>query len=88
VHSAFESKVQGLGRANLNTEVSYMNGNLVRRGTKGSVRLDVVEGDPWSPTAVYDLKTGTAKLTPQRVQQIQQHVPGGSGVPVKELRPQ
>jgi len=86
VHSAFAAEVNALGNPNLSTEVSYLNGRVVPRGTPGSVRLDVVEGPLTAPTAVYDLKTGGATLTPARIQQIQQHVPGGASVPVIEIR--
>jgi hypothetical protein len=50
----------------------------------------VVEGSVESPTAVYDLKTGNATLTPARIQQIQKHVPklpNGNNVPVKGVKP-
>ncbi len=86
VHSAFEAEVNALGNANLTTEVSYRKGRFVPRGTPGSVRLDVVEGPLTAPTAIYDLKTGRARLTPARIQQIQQHIPGGANVPVIEIR--
>jgi RHS repeat-associated protein len=86
VHSAFESEVNALGNTNLSTEVSSLNGRVVPRGTPGSVRLDVVEGPLTGPTAVYDLKTGSATLTPARIQQIQRHIPGGGNVPVIEIR--
>jgi len=88
VHTAFEREVKALGRSNLSTEVSYKNGKVVKRGTKGSVRLDVVEGPLNQPTAAFDLKTGKAKLTPKRVQQIRQHLPAGSkDISVMEVRP-
>jgi hypothetical protein len=86
VHRAFEAEVRGLGNANLATEQSYLNGRLVPRGTPGSVRVDVVEGPLTAPTKIYDLKTGGAKLNSSRIEQIQQHVPGGSSVPVIEVR--
>jgi len=77
----------GVAKAlNLNTEVSYSGGQVVSRGTPGSVRLDVVRGNPNNPGAVFDLKTGTAQLTPGRVTQIQQNLP--RPVPVKEIRPE
>jgi hypothetical protein len=85
-HAAFQAEVKALGNANIATEQSYLNGRLVPRGTPGSIRVDVVEGPLNAPTSVYDLKTGGAKLTPSRIQQIQQHVPGGSSVPVIEVR--
>ena len=88
VHSEFAAEVNSLGKSNLSTEVSYKNGVEVPRGTPGSIRVDVVEGQKNAPTAAYDLKTGDAKLTPARTQQIQSHIPGGSRVPVKEIKPQ
>lgn len=86
VHSEFEQGVKALGRSDLSTEVSYKGGQVVPRGTPGSVRTDVVQGTPANPTAVYDLKTGSAKLTPARTQQIQQQLP--KKVPVKEIKPE
>ena len=56
-HSAFRAEVEALRRSNLRAEVSYKNGTPVRYGTKGSVRLDVVEGPIDAPIAVYDFKT-------------------------------
>jgi len=84
--TAFVAEVRALGNANLTTEVSYLNGRVVPRGTPGSVRLDVVEGPLTAPMTIYDLKTGSATLTPARIQQIQQHIPGGANVPVIEIR--
>ena len=80
--------MEGLGNSNLSTEVSYMNGQVVSYGTKGSIRVDVVEGSADAPSAAYDLKTGGAKLTPPRTAEIQSHVPGGTNVPVKEVKPE
>ena len=88
VHSEFASQVEALGNPNLSTEQSYLNGNSVTYGTPGSIRADVVEGPVDNPTAVYDLKTGNATLTPERVTQIQNNLPGGTNVPVKEIKPQ
>ncbi|HEV3038047.1 MAG TPA: RHS repeat-associated core domain-containing protein [Candidatus Angelobacter sp.] len=91
VHTAFEAEVEGLGNAQLRTEQSYLNGRPVTRGTPGSVRVDVVEGPVNNPTAVYDLKTGNATLSPARVNQIQSHLPpnaSGTKIPVKEIKPQ
>ena len=61
---------------------------MVDYGTPGSIRADVVEGPVDAPTGIYDLKTGNATLTPARTAQIQNEVPGGSKVPVKEIKPQ
>jgi hypothetical protein len=87
VHSAFQDEVDALGNLDLATEQSYLNGSLVPRGTPGSVRLDVVQGPLDNPTAVFDLKTGSATLTPARIQQIQSHLPDNS-VPVFQIKPQ
>jgi len=86
VHTEFEAQVKALD-LNLLTERSYLNGDPVTRGTPGSVRLDVIEGPLQSPTAVYDLKTGSATLTPSRVEQIQSNLPNGNNVPVYQVRP-
>jgi RHS repeat-associated protein len=88
VHSEFADLVDGLGNSNLSTEVSYKGGQVVDYGTPGSIRADVVEGPVDAPTAIYDLKTGNATLTPTRTTQIQNELPGGSNVPVKEIKPQ
>lgn len=88
VHSEFADLVDGMGNSSLSTEISYKNGVQVPYGTAGSIRADVVEGPLHAPTAVYDLKTGSATLTPARIQQIQSHLPGGSNVPVQEIKPQ
>lgn len=88
VHSEFERQVLALGRSDLHPEVSYLHGQVVTRGAKGSVRLDVVVGSPSSPTAIYDLKTGTQGLTPARIREIQSHLPSGfQDIPVLEVRP-
>jgi RHS repeat-associated protein len=88
VHSEFAAEINALGDSNLSTEVSYLNGRIVSYGTRGSVRLDVVEGDPLEPSAVYDLKTGSATLTPGRIAQIQANLPFGyQDIPVTEIRP-
>ncbi len=87
VHSAFEDLVNALGRDDLHTEVNYLNGIAFPRNIAGSIRLDVVEGPLTNPTAIYDLKTGTAELTNSRIAEIRSHLPnGGAGVPIVEIR--
>lgn len=77
-----------LAGVTLTTEKLNLRGRKVRRGTPGSVRVDVVEVPIKSPTAIYDLKTGRATLTPARIRQLQDHVLGGpSSVPILEIRP-
>jgi hypothetical protein len=82
------SQVDALSNPDLATEQSCLNASLVPRGVPGSVRLDVVKGPLDNPTAVFDLKTGNATLTPARIQQIQSHLSGGNSVPVYQIKPQ
>ncbi|MGA2280262.1 MAG: toxin TcdB middle/N-terminal domain-containing protein [Verrucomicrobiota bacterium] len=86
VHSAFANEVRALGNPNVQSEVSFLNGKIVNYGTPGSVRLDVVHFAPNNQVlSAFDLKTGSATLTPQRILQIQQQV--GSPIPVNLLKP-
>lgn len=71
---------------NLNTEISYLGGELANRGTKGSVRLDVVDGPLSNPTQVFDFKFGNAGLSNSRIDNIYTQV-GSSNFPVSEIRP-
>ena len=87
LHSAFRAEVEGLKESELYTERSYLNGRLVKWGTEGSIRVDVVHGPLRAPLSIYDLKSGSAALTTRRIQQIQKHVPGGDSVPVYEIHP-
>jgi hypothetical protein len=87
VHSEFAAEVEAL-EGDFSTEVSYLDGNEVPYGTQGSVRLDVVEGPTDAPTAVYDLKTGSAVLTPSRIAEILSHLPPGfNNIPVVAIYP-
>jgi len=88
VHSEFARQLTALGRTDVFSEVSYLNGRVVPYGTRGGVRLDVVVGSPGAPIAVYDLKTGSATLTAARIAQIRSHLPGGyQNVPVEAVTP-
>jgi len=93
IHSTFARLVKGLNRADFTPEVNYLNGRVVRGNLGGSVRLDIVEGPLDNPIAVYDLKTGRAGLTAQRIAQIRSNLPNngmlpnGQPVPVIEVRP-
>jgi RHS repeat-associated protein len=88
VHSAFAAELQALGRSDVFSEVSYLQGRVVPYGTRGSVRLDAVVGSPGAPSAIYDLKTGSAMLSSSRIAQIRSHLPPGfQDIPVQMLRP-
>lgn len=72
-------------------EVSYLNGNVVRYGTKGSLRVDIVVGNPDRPEQVREYKTGsnaTNRLSMERVYGIRKHLPKDyAHIPIRELRP-
>jgi len=87
VHTEFSARIASLGRGDLQTEVAYRGGLVVKRGTPGSVRADVVEGTLERPIAIYDLKTGSARLTPTRIADIRSHLPQGfQDIPIIEIR--
>ncbi|MCQ1531828.1 RHS repeat-associated core domain-containing protein [Lutispora saccharofermentans] len=85
-HTEFAKQVKGLNNSLLQPEITYKNGQIVPYGTKGGVRLDVVEYNAnGTIKAVYDLKTGKAGLTNSRIQEILNHLPNNA--PVYEIRP-
>ncbi len=86
VHTALRDLIRALDRKDINPEVSYLNGRVVKHGTKGSIRVDVVVGDPANPIAIYDLKTGSAKLTARRILDIRKHLPKGCDPEIYEIR--
>jgi hypothetical protein len=88
VHTAFRQEILALGRSDVFSEISYLNGRVVPYGTPGSVRLDaVVDPNLTAPVAVYDLKTGSAHLTQARINQIRSHLPPAyMNVPILKLR--
>ena len=86
VHTQLKQEVDGLG-SGLRGEVSYLNHEEVAYGTPGSVRLDVVKGGKNQPEAIWDLKTGGAKLTKERIDKIRSHLPPQyKDIPIAEVR--
>ncbi|HKY06849.1 MAG TPA: hypothetical protein VJQ55_01345, partial [Candidatus Binatia bacterium] len=73
-HYAFAEKIRALnlpGIGEKGVEASFDFGHAVRYGLKNSVRVDIVLKDKFGePIAVYDLKTGNAKLRPARVREL------------------
>lgn len=63
-------------------QVSYRNGDTVRYGRKDSVRADVVVTNRRGTkvVGVFDLKTGSAKLTDARKVEIRAHLPKTLGL--------
>lgn len=86
VHSVWGDAVENSGLAK--KEVSYKGVREVPHGHPGSIRCDFVCGTPDAPTAIFDLKTGTAGLGPRRIAQIRSHLPlGYQNIPIIEIRP-
>jgi hypothetical protein len=92
VHSAFGADVKrqdipGIGREGV--EQSFSLGDISKYGLDGTIRTDVVLRDAQSPDgkpiAIWDVKTGDARLSGSRVQEIRDQVRVGSDVPVIEL---
>jgi hypothetical protein len=86
-HSAFAKAANGMkiGDNVIRTEVSYLNGKVVKHGTKGSARIDAgLYNSKGELLQVFDLKTGGARLTSQQVQHIQAQT--RTQVTVSEIR--
>ena len=77
-HTAFAAEVNKLGNPSLRTEVSFLNGEIRKYGTKGSIRFDVVLFNGDTPIAAWDFKTGAAILTEARISQMVKQ----SGLPI------
>ena len=72
----------------LHPEISFKGGvGNVPYGTKGSVRIDVVEGNIRNPVAGYDFKFGSARLRLGRIARIRRETGWGPNVPISEVRP-
>ena len=92
VHTEFARSVRaqdlpGIGKTGV--EQSFSMEDVARYGLDGTIRTDVVLRDPSSsngtPIAVWDVKTGNARLSGPRVKQIRQYLRVGSDVPIIEL---
>jgi hypothetical protein len=89
VHTTFKQGVESSGGLNVKTEISYKLGEVVDYVTSGSVRLDVAEFDAHAVLqTIYDLKTGLANMSLQRIAQIRANLPTVStNVPIQVVRP-
>jgi RHS repeat-associated protein len=87
VHTAFAILVQKTGRDDFHIERSFDLDGFAKYGAAGSIRTDVILGpSATSPVAIYDLKTGKARLTEQRASQIRKYFPGFKG-PIMAIYP-
>jgi hypothetical protein len=78
VHTAFAEEVNALGRSDLRTEVAYRAGQWLEKvppGTRGFSRVDVVLGDVNRPLAVFDLKTGGARMSKEQLDALARNLP-------------
>jgi len=88
VHAALAREIRALGNPRLRAEISYLGRQEVRGRPLGHIRPDVVFGEPNAPRAVWDLKTGSATLDADRIQEIQGALPPGFGnIPIIEVHP-
>jgi hypothetical protein len=80
------AKLPGIGYEDV--EQSFVAGDLVRYGADGSMRTDVTFWDEQHSEilAIFDLKTGKAKLTDARIDEMRLAVKRGDSLPVLELR--
>ena len=83
-HSFLSQCIKVFGNEYLHTEVSYKNGEVVDFGTPGSIRVDAVLGDINNPIAAWDLKTGSATLSPSRIAKMQVAI--GQTIPIFQIR--
>jgi hypothetical protein len=89
VHADFGARVKGYdlpGIGAKGVEQSFHLGEAVRYGAEGSIRTDIILRDVFGkPIAIYDLKTGNAKLTASRIGELREGA-RAPNVPVIELR--
>ncbi len=84
-HSVFGKCIKDFGNNRLRSEVSYKNGKEVKYGTPGSIRFDAVLYDKANkPIAAWDFKTGSARLTATRIENMQKAI--GEGVEIFEIK--
>ena len=89
VHVAFATDVRsqnlpGIGQDGV--EQSFSAQDVIRYGSNGSIRTDVVmRDDDGDVIAIWDVKTGNAELTDDRRQEIRDEVGVSADVPVIEL---
>lgn len=87
VHSRFEAAVNAINMPGVGVERSWLGGEQVPYGTAGSIRTDVSLRDEATGEvkAVWDVKTGGARMTDARADQIRSELRVGRDVPVIEL---
>jgi len=102
VHWTLKNDIEALFNPNLRSEVSVLKtreetgagigkNSDVNYGTRGSIRIDVLENAGNNTICVYDIKTGKSSLSVPRMREIAQTVslnfPGTARIIVTEIRP-
>jgi hypothetical protein len=89
VHVDFAARVKQMDLPGIGidgVEQSFHLGEAMRYGAAGSIRTDVIlRNAVGTPVAIYDLKTGNAKLTPSRIKELRDGA-RAPNVPIIELR--
>jgi len=84
-HTEFKNNVDNLNNSRLLTEHTYLNGKEVPSGTPGGIRFDVVKVNIFGkPIAAWDLKTGSAFLSEQRIYEMR--LLSGLWIPIYEIK--
>jgi len=88
VHTEFKKQILLLKEQGypVDAEISYLGGEKVVYGRKGSIRADVIIGDIKSPIAVFDLKTGSAKLGAKQMANYKANLPSSVENNIFEMR--
>ncbi|MBX9777866.1 MAG: hypothetical protein K2Y71_26095 [Xanthobacteraceae bacterium] len=91
VHYAFAAVVRLAGLEGIgprDVEHGFIDrGSADYHGQPGSIRTDVVlRNEAGDVIAIYDVKTGGAKLTPARIRELRRKTGAGPNVPIIELR--
>jgi len=86
-HVALRDDVRDLARTDLHAEVSYKGRELAIYGEGGSIRVDVMYGKLEEPVLIFDLKTGSGRLTQRRVAEVRAQLPREyQNLPIIEVR--
>jgi len=86
VHTEFATDLRSQNIPGVEVEQSFSSGDVRKYGLDGTIRTDVILRDANAKViAIWDLKTGTARLEPKRAQEIRGKVNVGPEVPIIEL---
>ena len=89
VHVAFAMRVKTAGIPGIgyrDVEQSFLDGEITSHGRQLSIRTDVILRNVTGEVlAIYDVKTGNARLSAARVRELRTKTDVGSNVPVIEL---